>query len=46
MLQKLKARTMWHMSLMAALGRQRQENLCESETSLVYIASFRIAGAL
>lgn len=31
MLQKLKARTMWHMSLMAALGRQRQENLCESE---------------
>jgi hypothetical protein len=29
--------------LVLALGRQKQSDLCEFETSLVYIPSFRIA---
>ena len=34
------------MSLIPALGRQRQADLCEFETSLVYRASSRIARAV
>jgi hypothetical protein len=33
------------MPLIPALGRQKQVDLCESEASLVYRASFRIARA-
>jgi hypothetical protein len=36
----------WHTSLTSALGRQRQEDLCEFEASLVYIASSRVAKAI
>ena len=31
----------WHTSLIAALERQRQEDVCEFEVSLVYRASSR-----
>ena len=32
----------WHASLMPALGRQRQADVCEFKASLVYRVSFRI----
>ena len=35
----------WHTSLIPALGRQRQTDLCEFKTSLVYRASMRTARA-
>jgi hypothetical protein len=35
----------WHRSLIPALGRQRQSDLCEFKASLVYRAIFRIAKA-
>ena len=35
----------WHTSLILALGRQRQEDLCEFEASLVYRASSKTARA-
>ena len=36
----------WHTLLIPALRRQRQEDLCESEASLVYRVSFRTARAV
>jgi hypothetical protein len=35
----------WHMPLILALGRQRQEDLCEFEEILVYRLSSRTARA-
>jgi hypothetical protein len=34
------------MSLISALGRQRQKDFCEFKTNLVYIASSRTAKAI
>ena len=36
----------WHIPLIPALGRQRQEDLCEFKTSLVYRGSSRTARAV
>ena len=36
-------RQYWHTSLMPALGKQKQVDLCESETSLAYRATSRTA---
>ena len=36
----------WRMPLIPTLRRQRQVNLCEFESSLVYIDSSRIARAI
>ena len=36
----------WHVLLTTALGRQRQEDLCNSEARLVQIVSFRTARAM
>jgi hypothetical protein len=33
----------WHLPLIPALGRQRQEDLCKFQASLIYIVSFRTA---
>lgn len=35
----------WFIPLMPALGRQRQEDLCKFEASLIYITSYRTARA-
>lgn len=35
----------WLTPLIAVLGRQRQENVCEFEISLIYRVSFRKARA-
>ena len=37
------AQVWWHTPLLPALGRQRQEDLCELEASLVYKESSRTA---
>ena len=39
--QTNKVRQWWHMPLIAALRRQRQVDLCEFETNLVYRVCFR-----
>jgi hypothetical protein len=36
----------WHRPLIPALGRQRQEDLCEFKANLVYRASSRTARAI
>jgi hypothetical protein len=35
--------TWWYMTLILALGKQRQVGLCEFKASLVYIVNFRTA---
>jgi hypothetical protein len=40
--ESLKPRSWWYISLISALGRQRQPVLCEFEASLVYRLSSRM----
>jgi hypothetical protein len=42
---RLLAGQWWSMPLILALGKQRQADICEFETSLLYRVSFRMARA-
>lgn len=39
--KKFEARWQWHASVTTVLGKQKQENLCEYETSQVYKVNSR-----